>query len=129
MQHTILVIDDQWSMQEMVRLVLQQAGYRVILADDGITGLTLAHTEHPDAIILDLRMPEMDGVEVLRSLNLERRTAGIPVILISAGHFGERLHEGLCAGAATFLQKPFPSCDLIQRVEGVLQTKEMPIAV
>ena len=129
MQHTILVIDDQWSMQELVRLVLQKAGYRVILADDGITGLTLARTEHPDAIIMDLRLPEMDGVDMLRGLHVEQQTAEIPVILISAGQWSEHLREGLSAGAATFLQKPFPTGALVERVENVLHVKDMPIAV
>ena len=128
MQSTILVIDDQWSMQELTRVILQAAGYRVILADDGIVGLALARTELPDAIIVDLRLPEMDGVEVWQELHRLHHTAEIPVIFITPEHREEQPLEGPFAGLSTFLQKPFPSGALVQQVANVLHAREMPLA-
>ena len=80
MPYTILVIDDQWSMQEYTRFVLQTAGHRVLLAGETVTGLSLARTEHPDAIIMDERLRSRD---MLLALRQDSHTATIPVILIT----------------------------------------------
>ena len=66
MRHTILVIDDQWSMQELARIVLGAAGYRVLLASDAVTGLCLARTEHPDIAVVDDNIAQKDGTAIAR---------------------------------------------------------------
>lgn len=129
MRHTVLVIDDQWSMQELARIVLHAAGYEVLLAGDGPTGLCLARTAHPDVTVLDLHMPGMDGLDVLRGLHQDNRTATIPVILITTEATEEQASAGLRAGASSYLRKPFHPPDLLSVIEKVLDRQEMPMAV
>jgi len=128
MQHTILVIDDQWSMQELARVVLQSAGFRVLLAGDMMTGLTLARTEAPDVIILDTRMPEMSTPDFLKGLRQEHSTAGIPVIFIASACNGERLPDTDYTGASCLL-KPFLPPALVTMVEHALKQPENRVAV
>jgi CheY-like chemotaxis protein len=130
MRHTILVIDDQWSMQELARVVLQSAGYRVLLADDSASGLTLARTEHPDVIVMDLRMPEVDLTDFLQGLQRESATAAIPVIFIASDCIEDRLmHHLTTTGQATCLTKPFPPPALVTMVEGALKRPRQKMAV
>jgi len=126
MQSTILVIDDQWSMQEYARLVLQTAGYCVLLANDTITGLSLARTEHPDAILMDSRI---GAKMILQALRRDLKTASIPVILITLQPQDEELTAGVCASTSGFLQKPFQPPALLTAIEGMLNHAPMPIAV
>ncbi|MHB0940026.1 MAG: response regulator [Armatimonadota bacterium] len=127
MRHTILVIDDQWSMQELARVVLQSAGYRVLLAGDMVTGLMLARTEEPDVIILDTRMPEMSAVDFLKGLRQETGTAGIPVIFIANACTGDwqptEEYHGAC------LTKPFPPPALVTMVQRALEQPDKQVAV
>ena len=125
MRHTVLVIDDQWSMQELARIVLQSAGYRVLLAGDGATGLSLARTQHPDVLVLDWHMLGMHGPDVLRGLHQDPHTAVIPVILITT----EACAMQLPLGVASCLQKPFHPQALLTVVDNVLRREEMPMAV
>lgn len=125
MRHTILVIDDQWSMQELARVILQTAGYRVLLAGDAVTGLTMTRAERPDVIVLDSRLPEMDGAEFLRELYAERATADIPVICIG----GEPPLPGETPPILGTLMKPFPPRALVALVERALDEPRLPVAV
>jgi two-component system alkaline phosphatase synthesis response regulator PhoP len=127
MPYTVLVIDDQWSMQELARLVLQAAGYRVLVAGDGATGLSLARTEHPDLLVLDLRMPGMHGLDVLRSLQQDPQTARIPVIVITLDDADRQLVSGL--HPAGTLHKPFRPPELLKAVRRVLPHKPMALAM
>jgi len=122
MRQTILVIDDQWSMQELARIVLQTAGYHVLLAGDGATGLSLARTQHPDLLVLDLHMPGMSGLEVLRCLRQDPHTAAIPTILITTA--ANQAPAGMC-----ILQKPFHPPALLLMVDNILRQEQIPIAV
>ncbi len=126
MRYTILVIDDQWSMQEYTRLVLQTAGYRVLLASDTVTGLCLARTEHPDAVIMDARM---GGMSILQALHNDNHTAAIPVILITLYPQEEDLPSWCCAEASGTLQKPFQPPALLTMIEHMIRPSKMPIAV
>jgi len=128
MRHTILVIDDQWSMQELARVVLQSAGYRVLLAGDVVTGLALARTERPDAIVLDTRMPEMSANDFLKGLRQESSTADIPVIFIVNVCAGERPPDETMTGACCLL-KPFPPPALVTMVEHALEQPDKQVAV
>ncbi len=129
MRHTVLVIDDQWSMQELARIVLQTAGFRVLLAGDGATGLSLARTEHPDAILLDLRMPGLDGLDVLRVLRQQAGTAEIPVLLITPDAGEEAQAAERRAGTAEILRKPFHPPELLRGVQNLLARPTLPVAM
>jgi CheY-like chemotaxis protein len=81
---TILVVDDNLAVARVLARLLQQKGHRALTAGDGPTALQSAHDEHPDLILLDMMMPEMDGLEVLRRLKADPVTSEPPVILFSA---------------------------------------------
>ena len=126
MRNTILIIDDQWSMQELARIVLQTAGYRVLVASDVVTGLSLARTEQPSAIVLDALMPGLDAARLLQDLRLGRGTASIPVILITADVAGEDLMREVRAAKTNCLRKPFPAPKLLTAVNRAV--RRLPMA-
>jgi CheY-like chemotaxis protein len=101
----ILVIDDEPRDRELLTAVLQERGYEVILAENGGTGLMLCHRQHPDAVVLDLRMPQIDGLSVLGQLRTLHPS--LPVVVFS-GHGTETVEqEVLDHGATAFIQKEF----------------------
>src|SRR5262245_35619463 len=101
----ILVIDDDVRDRELLAAVLQERGYEVILAENGGTGLMLCHRQDPDAVVLDLRMPKMDGRSVLQQLRTLHPS--LPVVVFS-GHGTEEVEqEVLNQGATAFIQKDF----------------------
>jgi DNA-binding response OmpR family regulator len=114
----ILVVDDDAKIVRLVRTYLERAGYRVVEASDGEAALAAIRVEQPALIVLDIMLPELDGLSVLRAL---RRTARTPVIVLSArGTVGDRI-EGLETGADDYLAKPFSPAELVVRVGRVLQ--------
>lgn len=128
-QHTILVIDDQWSMQELARIVLGSAGYRVLMASDAVTGLCLARTEHPDIAVVDDMIAQKNGSVLLDDLHHDPKTTDIPVILISS-QAGNALPVPMIDTAPmSNLTKPFRPPELLLMVDTMLHRKEMPIAV
>ena len=101
----ILVIDDNLRDRELLAAVLEERGYEVILADNGGTGLMLCHRQDPDAVVLDLRMPEIDGRSVLRQLRTLQPS--LPVVVFSGHCTQEVEQEVLDQGATAFIQKEF----------------------
>jgi len=99
----ILAIDDDPDTREMYRRMLRDEGHDAILAADGVEGLQLLE-EKPDLVILDLRLPGMDGYEILRTMKLDPGTSDIPVLVVSAHRF-ERPRD--CNGFVAALRKPF----------------------
>jgi DNA-binding response OmpR family regulator len=114
----ILVVDDDAKIVRLVRTYLERAGYRVVEAADGEAALAAIRREQPALIVLDIMLPEVDGLSVLRAL---RRTSRIPVIVLSArGTVGDKI-EGLETGADDYLAKPFSPAELVVRVGRVLE--------
>lgn len=127
MPHTVLVIDDQWSMQELARVVLQTAGFHVLLAGDGQTGLTIARVEHPQIIIADFELAGFSGPELLRALQQDPCTSSIPVIMIRPTEV-----DAVKASAQftpMMLSKPYKPPQLLNMIDGALKRDEMRIAV
>ncbi len=114
----VLVVDDNVKTAELVKLYLDRDGYRVALAHDGIEGLRLAREGHPDLIVLDLMLPGIDGLEVLRRLRVE---SDVPVILLTAKTTDEDKLAGLGLGADDYVTKPFSPKELAARVRAVLR--------
>ena len=81
---TVLVVDDDPVIQKLLQVNFELEGYKVITASDGVEGLARARADHPDAIILDIMMPKMNGLEVARALKADAATENIPVLLLSA---------------------------------------------
>ena len=118
MAQTILVVDDERKLRDMIRTYLEQEGYRVVEAGNGREALYVARYEKPDLIILDVMMPEMGGYDFLRTYNKEAST---PVIMLTAKiEEGDKV-LGLELGADDYVTKPFGIRELIARVRAVLR--------
>jgi CheY-like chemotaxis protein len=118
----ILIIDDEWTIQLALQARLSARGFSVQLASDGPSGLLAARQYRPDVILLDLRMPDMDGFEVLRRLRSSPETSSIPVIILTANIQDSVKQQARSAGAARFLTKPFESKDIINAIQAVTST-------
>ncbi len=112
-----MVVDDDRKIVRLVRTYLEREGYRVVEANDGRSALAAIALEDPDLVVLDLMLPEIDGMTVLRAV---RRQSQRPVIVLSArGAVGDRI-EGLGEGADDYVVKPFSPAELVLRVRRVL---------
>ncbi|MFP3855256.1 MAG: response regulator transcription factor [Anaerolineales bacterium] len=118
MQPKILLVDDEQSIIDIVKAYLEQEGYEVIVAMDGPAGLKAAREKNPDLIILDIMLPGMDGVEVLRRL---RRESNVYVIMLTARAEETDKVVGLSVGADDYLTKPFSPRELVARVKAALR--------
>lgn len=118
---TILVVDDLSANREVLVTLLRYKGHRLLEAEDGIQGLTVARAEHPDLVITDVLMPVMDGYEFLRQLRLDPATRGIPVVFCTA-HYGEREARALAlsSGVSDVLTKPVEPEEALRIVDRVL---------
>jgi two-component system, OmpR family, response regulator ResD len=114
----VLVVDDEPTITEVVSRYLQRAGYQTRAAGDGPEALALAVESRPDLVVLDLMLPGMDGLEVMRKLREQGR---LPVILLTAkGEATDRV-VGLRLGADDYVVKPFSPAELVARVDAVLR--------
>ncbi len=120
MTQKILIVDDDLDTLRLVGLLLERKGYEIIVADNGRQGLAKAASEIPDLILLDVMMPEIDGVEVLRRLRSDPKTARIPIIMFTAKSQVEDKVLGFESGADDYLTKPTHPAELIARVRTIL---------
>ncbi|WP_300672347.1 response regulator [Desulfoluna sp.] len=122
---TIMIVDDQMEVRELVAVTLQVGPYRTIKAKSGEEALTLAATEHPDLIIMDVMMPGgIDGYEATRRLRTEWETSACQILLLTAKGQKEDIEKGYEAGANGYFIKPFSPLELIQRVEEILDPEQ-----
>lgn len=118
MEPLILIVDDEKSIRSFLRVSVETQGYKCIDASDGASALMLAVSHNPDIMILDLGLPDIDGVDVIKKL---RTISEIPIIIISArGHDREKI-EALDAGADDYLTKPFSVPELLARIRVILR--------
>ena len=118
---SVLVVDDEPTARTMLRLILVRAGFEVLEAKDGSEALAEVRREVPDAMILDIMMPGIDGFEVCRILRDEERTFDLPIIMLSARADAESVNRGLQLGATKYLTKPVMPDELTRHVREVLQ--------
>ena len=117
---TILVVDDEPSIVDLVRFTLEDADVRVVEASDGAEALVLARRIKPDLILLDVQMPRLDGLEGCRQLRREPAFARAPIILLTAAGQEADRARGLGAGADEYLTKPFSPLALLALVEALV---------
>lgn len=120
MPDKILIVDDDIDSLKLIGLMLQRHGYDVMAANAGNQALTKAANEHPDLIILDIMMPDMDGYEVCRRLRANAETRSIPIIMFTAKTLVDDKVAGFEAGADDYLTKPTHPAELASRVKAIL---------
>ena len=119
---TVLVIDDNPTIVELIKYAVNLQGeYNVIVAYDGVQGLERVYSDHPDCVIIDVKMPRMDGHQVVRCLRGDSRTADTPLIILSALTREEDQMTGFLSGADEYLTKPFKPMALNAAIEKVLR--------
>ncbi len=118
---TILVVDDEPRIVQLVRDYLEHGGFGVLVATDGPTALRTARTARPDLVVLDLGLPGLDGLDVVRAL---RREGEVPIIVLTARTEESDKLVGLELGADDYLTKPFSPKELVARVRAVLRRVE-----
>ncbi len=117
----ILVVEDNEKNARMIVTMLESAGYKTRLADDGHAGLKLAAEIKPDLILTDLQMPGMDGLEMTRALKQRDDLSSIPVLAVTAHAMEEHRERALAAGCSRFLTKPIRYKALLSEVADALQ--------
>lgn len=122
----ILVVDDEPEAVELVEFNLTQAGFEVVTAADGAEALRKARKATPNLIVLDLMLPELDGLEVCKLLRLDPVTAGIPIVMVTAKAAELDRILGLELGADDYITKPFSPRELVLRVKNILQRGRLP---
>jgi CheY-like chemotaxis protein len=117
---TILVIEDYSDTRELLAVLLQRRGYNVIEAEDGVEGLLKAGWVYPDLIIMDLSLPEMDGVEAARRIHAQAKLAQLPIFVVSAYLTESVKADVLAAGCAEIFSKPFDAEVLLEKIARTL---------
>lgn len=121
----ILVVDDEEQNRFLLSEMLTAHGYEVIVATDGLSALETAARSAPDAVLLDVMMPRLDGFEVCRQLKAAPATAVVPVLLITALTARQERLQGIRAGALDFISKPVDTADLLLRVRNAVTAKQL----
>jgi len=118
---SVLVVDDEPLTRNLLRLMLERAGFDILEAEDGLKALLSVSENKPDVIVLDVMMPHMDGLTVCEKLRSNPETAVLPIILLSARANPEAVQEGMEAGADEYLSKPVSREELIRTIRSVLE--------
>lgn len=126
MAKKILVVDDEPDAVDLVQFNLKNAGYEVVTAADGAEALRMARNFCPDLVLLDVMLPEIDGLEVCKMLRRDTATAGIPIIMLTAKAAEIDRVLGLELGADDYVTKPFSPRELMLRVKNLLQRRTPP---
>lgn len=121
MSATILIVEDHLLSRELATAILETAGYTVLSAEDGVGLLERVRTERPDLIIMDLQLPRIDGVTLIRDLKAHDATQSIPIIVTTAYANPELYAKALQAGCAAYLTKPLNSHALLRTMAELLK--------
>jgi two-component system phosphate regulon response regulator PhoB len=123
-KRTILIIEDESDILEILKYNLSKNGFEILSADSGEKGLEAASAKLPDLILLDLMLPRMDGLEVCRRLRGQERTRAIPIIMLTAKGTEADIVLGLTLGADDYVPKPFSPIELLARIKAVLRRND-----
>ncbi len=123
MAKKILAIEDDPASARLISYTLEQGGYQVLMAPNGLEGLRKAQEEEPDLVILDVMLPGLDGFQVCRRLRAEPRTRHLPILMLSAKAQEIDKATGLKVGADDYLTKPADPAELLSRVGSLLAQK------
>jgi DNA-binding response OmpR family regulator len=124
MTHRVLVVDDEPDITELLAYNLRGAGYEVLTAADGMVGVSMAQRCLPEAIVLDLNLPGLDGLAVCEMLRVLPSTRDIPILILTAFATEQSRRLGLQVGANDYLTKPFRPRDVVARVTEMVERNE-----
>ena len=119
----VMVVDDEEDILDLIGMVLEEAGCRTVTALSGHEALQLLYRERPDLILLDIMMPDLDGMELLKILKIEDSTASIPVAMLTAKVEPKDKMAALQEEAIDYICKPFTPQELVERVRALLARK------
>jgi two-component system OmpR family response regulator len=122
----VLVVDDETSLSELLSMALRYEGWDVRSAADGVTAVRVAREHRPDAVVLDVMLPDLDGIEVLRRMRAD--SPEVPVLFLTARDAVEDRVAGLTAGGDDYVTKPFSLEELVARLRGLLRRSRMTAA-
>jgi DNA-binding response OmpR family regulator len=122
----VVVADDEQDILTLVSFGLQRAGYEVITASDGEQALDLIRQRRPSVAVLDVKMPKLTGIEVVRAVRANADVGALPVILLSAGVQEDTIALGFEAGADEYIRKPFSPDKLADRVGDLIENRRHP---
>jgi len=123
-QKKVLVVEDEPDIRNLIAFALEYAGYKVLVSADGEDALRQADEELPDLILLDVKMPRMDGYEACQLLRAKHSTKDIPVVFLSARGQDSEIQRGLELGAEEYILKPFAPDELYRRVGAILERRK-----
>jgi len=123
MPKSVLIIDDEVDLRNLLEYNLRKEGYKVMTAQDGRTGIDQTLRERPDLIVLDIMMPIIDGLEVCKTLRNNSKTANIPILMLTAKAEETDKVIGLEIGADDYMVKPFGIRELLARIKALLRRK------
>lgn len=126
MQATILTVDDERDVLELIRFHLVKAGHRVLMAASGREALDMIRSQRPDLVLMDLMLPDIDGFGVCEILRRHPSTAAIPIVIVSAWGTPDSKNLGLELGALDYLTKPFSPKVLVEKVDRLLSLRPRP---
>ena len=119
-EKTVLIIEDEADAAELFAEMMRVSGFRVLKTSSSAPALSLVASEKPDLVILDIMMPEVSGLDILREMRQDPGLAGIPVVVVSAKSMPADIKTGMEAGASTYLTKPVGFLELKEAVERAL---------
>ena len=119
-QRLILIADDDEDILALVKAVLERSGHEVVAVGDGAEALASVRARRPDLAVLDITMPHVDGLEVLRRLRADAETTTLPIVLLSAQAQEADVERGFATGASAYVKKPFSPRELAARVAELL---------
>lgn len=114
MGHTILVVEDTPDSRELMKIILESEGYRVLEAENGVVAVRIAQCELPDAILMDMSLPLMDGCQATKRIRKEPALFNVPIIACTAHNYWEWRSKALLAGCNDFLSKPLDTQRLVK---------------
>jgi two-component system phosphate regulon response regulator PhoB len=126
-ESTVLIVDDESAIRDMVSVALEVAGYRCLQAENARNAHALIIDESPDLVLLDWMMPETSGLELLRRLRRDELTAKLPVIMLTAKAEEDNMIQGLDSGADDYISKPFSPRELVARIKSTLRRQETAV--
>jgi CheY-like chemotaxis protein len=116
-QKTVLIVEDEEDAAELFAEMMRVSGFRVLKTSSSAPAISIMNAEKPDVVILDIMMPDISGLEILRQMRMDPALANIPVVVVSAKSMPADIKNGMEAGASTYITKPVGFLDLKEAVE------------